>query len=235
MTVHSVYQMFGVFLDKKKNLGSQSLMLDCEFNFYQKNKYGYSIPPFVVAAFWTYFVEVRPNFMPDEGMSQVKREFEGYFVMTEKFFVNSKSNQDFRVRQTKSSFLKLMAKLVNEPVQKRQDFLNRQVAALLPSSNNPCQVVASQSHAIQAVTEALGDTAEYSAYHIRDAVVCRLNGQRHTRASARASAYVRVYPRVSYSDDAEASRLHNFGRQYGWPAIKDHVCAFVFTFSAFLH
>lgn len=230
MTVHSVFQMFGFFLEKDKELERQELTLLCEFHLYQTSKHAYTIPRFIVAALWTYFVEVRPNFQPDKGMTQLKREFDNYFVMTQKFFVNSKCNQDFRVRQIKASFSKIMERIIQDPMQKRQDLLDRQLAVYLPSSNDPCQNVPSQPQAIEAVTAAL-TTTEYSAYQIRDAVISRLNALRHTRASARASQYVRIFPTVSYSDESEAHRLQNFGRQRDWPTIKDNVCAFIYCAS----
>lgn len=224
MTVHSVYQMIGhIFLGSPREF----FQLLAEHHLYDEKKGSqqtYDVPRFFVEAMTTYFIEVRPNFVPDEGMSQLTRRFPGFWVITEQFFVNSKSTEDFRVRQTKSSFLKFISRLVDDPVQKRKDELRRKVNLLIPCPNDPMQVVNPQHHMIEAVQKALASgPTNYSAYEIRDAVVSRINAQRHARSTARASAYVRVHPSALYSADIEATRLKKFSKDKGWPEINDEV------------
>lgn len=151
------------------------------------------VPRWLAEALMVYFKEVRPNFTTTEGVSKVKRVFKEYFVVTEKFFVNSKGKTDFEMRQIPSTKLRKINVILESPNKQRKEHIDRVIKRVLPEKHVPTE----GKTRVDDITKSLCAKEAMIGFkynEVREAVSKRHGNLRYIREQAQAAAFVFRHP-----------------------------------------
>ncbi len=114
----------------------------------------------VIRSLQAYWFEVRPNFLPKEGLSKKKVSFISpngsvCYLYSRFFFVNNLGNDLFRVRQVPFAVKNEMKKLVSDNDRRNLDKLKRKIQLAFPARHDPRYEVPSASEMLKAVTQVI--------------------------------------------------------------------------------
>ena len=112
----------------------------------------------VIRSLEVYWLEVRPNFLPQEGLSKKKISFingTGHvcYLYSQFFFVNNLGNDLFRLRQVSFAVKNEMKKLVMDADRRNLDVLKRKIQLMLPARHDPCYEIPSAAVLLNAINQ----------------------------------------------------------------------------------
>lgn len=194
------------------------------------NRINITVPCWLVKGIRVYYLEVRPNFMPLEGLSSMTRHVKETVktadgekkdieleVQTEPFFMNSFGTREFRCRAVSEQFkdtVKVNAKDIEDAPATRRLLLKRQVASILPLEFTATKEVGKLKQVTQHVY-GLIDGFQYQ--DVRAAVSKRQDQQKYALCVIRAMDFNRYCPHADItSNDNLHTRMQACYKRHKW-------------------
>ena len=183
-----------------------------------------SIDPWLRNLLRIYWQEVRPNFIPEEGLTFRPFFFHNddmtsCYIKTQRFFITSTGSENFRARSIPYALMAKMKTLVKNDEEKQIDTLKRKILKMLPVKNDPAYQLASETVLIQAVKDALLGSPLAENRNLEPIVKRRHSTLRDARNAARARVYVEHNPKPRIPETNE--KLVEFGIEKEWPEVTD--------------
>ena len=185
-----------VIFKLQENPDLQEAVIALEASSLDTNKKRYRLCRTIVRALDVYWRDVRPNFMPNSGLSRKKICFHNAygdlcFFYTHCFFVNCYGNEDFRVRQIPHTEMHRTKQLVHDDEQRKADLLERKVRMMLPTRHDSQSEIPSAALLSKVVTVALTNhQPRFSEVSIDKAVKTRYETLKGVKRTAQARLYV---------------------------------------------
>ena len=168
------------------------------------SRFSYRVPKWFVKGLQVYYLLARPHFMPDEGLTQWTRRFEGdtQTVKTCCFFINPNQATEFNVQCSASVCQRNFWRSGSTGSRSRQNAKYRLqcfVESYIPNISEPNQEIGKKNEVTLGILRVI-DGEDFDYEDVSKAVATRLEQLRYARQCARAEIYIEETKSMEVTD-----------------------------------